>query len=206
MLSLLRMLGEHMCHQMPERTLTAGDWSAVLCFRCSAFHTAFMLAAVGQLLWARRRTLSLPLAAVAVASLALLTADIVVWKSTNWQRVVTGALAGTGTAAIAVPLMLGMASQTPSAFEPIGRARMTIFPVALATSLALHGLSSCASVWASSILSVSGAVALWFAANAIIVARITSRLRLAKQQTTVYASAALLLVAEVAAKLILTKP
>lgn len=93
------------CHQLPERSFGREPFVAPLCYRCSAFYTAY----AGSLSFVVCSRISpRALASLVLGSLlvAVMGVDVYLVGSTNFSRVATGLLAGSGAGLVAGGLLL----------------------------------------------------------------------------------------------------
>jgi uncharacterized membrane protein len=123
---LMDQVGFAICHQLDDRSLTYGGRVLPVCARDTGMFLGFSVCFVALLLaygWGRRRYPSWP----KIIALALFVLPAVVdattsyaglRESTNAIRLVTGALAGAGLAALVFPLSVGV-------FSPAGEVEDT---------------------------------------------------------------------------------
>lgn len=161
----LDIIGAAVCHRMPERSFFWDGRQMPLCARCTGLYTGVFFAFC-FFLWKRRRQGDIPFSAVpTVLALLPLAADgfgsyIGLWESSQFLRVMTGALAGA-----AIPALFLLAGN----FDPKRKPSRPIYahpwelPLLLACSL-LWGLA----LWLGAplfaigaIFSAAGVVCLW---------------------------------------------
>lgn len=112
----LTALGYGLCHQLPERSFTAGGVQLPVCARDTGIYLGFAIALVVITLLERRRRASEPpplwvlvLAALMVGAMAVdgLTSYMGLRETTNDLRLATGLAAGYGLAVIVLPMLNG---------------------------------------------------------------------------------------------------
>jgi len=109
---LMNQLGYAVCHQLPERSLHYGGQKLPVCARDTGFFLGFAACLLVLLLFYRRDGDSYPSWRIVAVLAALVVPAILdavssysgLRETTNAVRVVTGALAGTGVAALVFPI------------------------------------------------------------------------------------------------------
>jgi uncharacterized membrane protein len=123
--SVMRAVGYAICHQLPDRSLAYGGRALPVCARDTGIFLGFVATLIVLSLIYRRRSPRYPewpkmvcLALfVAPTVLDALTAYAGLRESSNALRLITGALAGTGIAALLFPFIAGAVASALS-FEP----------------------------------------------------------------------------------------
>ncbi len=108
---LLRSVYGHFCHQLPERSLTCGDETLILCARCTGFYGALAAVSIVVLLksiprsldWRATVILCLPMLADALLDLSAMIG------AANLVRTATGFLGGTALTLYFYPKLLAAA-------------------------------------------------------------------------------------------------
>jgi len=112
----LTVLGYGLCHQLPERSFTAGGVQLPVCARDTGIYLGFAVAFLVITLLERRRRASEPpaawvlaLAGLMVAAMGVdgLTSYLGLRETTNDLRLATGLAAGFGLAVIVIPMLNG---------------------------------------------------------------------------------------------------
>lgn len=112
----LTALGYGLCHQLPERSFTAGGVQLPVCARDTGIYLGFAIAFLVITLLERRRRASEPppvwvlvLAALMVGAMAVdgLTSYMGLRETTNDLRLATGLAAGFGLSVIVAPMLNG---------------------------------------------------------------------------------------------------
>jgi uncharacterized membrane protein len=164
-----------LCHQLPERTMSAGGLMAPLCFRCSAFYGAFLLA-LAVTVSSRDVRSATPRVGiiVAVTTMGAMACDALLWASSNILRHMTGTIAGIGLAMAAGPV-LARVLEVGSEPKATTRHRWVAWlgPAVVGGSVALlypwSLADSRAPLLASTLTSLCGLLALAFTVNALLV-------------------------------------
>jgi uncharacterized membrane protein len=166
---ILHSAAAPLCHQLPDRTMTAGDLAAPVCIRCSAFYGAFLIGVAGL---TRARPLTPTCTSAALLALALMGCDALLWSSNNLLRHLTGVCAGLGLAAVATPVLARTLKLAPSDPSAMSRTRIWLGFMSIASLLLLYPWSltgSRSAVVASILGTVLGFVTLGFTVNALLI-------------------------------------
>jgi uncharacterized membrane protein len=166
---ILHSAAAPLCHQLPERTMAAGDHAAPVCIRCSAFYGGFFL---GVAVWARTQPLGPKFTWAALLAVAVMGCDALLWSSNNLLRHLTGACAGLGLASVATPVLTRTLKLAPAEVSAMSRAQVWLGATGMGLLMLLYPWSLAGSrlaVAASSLGTVLGLVTLGFTVNALLI-------------------------------------
>jgi uncharacterized membrane protein len=111
-LKFIDLLGASVCHQLPERSFSAGSLIIPVCARCEGIYVGFFISAVFLFLMFRRKESDLPRIYIVVILCIFIISTVIdgglsylgLVKTNNILRYLTGFLSGTGSMAIVYPV------------------------------------------------------------------------------------------------------
>ena len=112
LLKLCYILGASVCHQLPERSLEAGNLYIPVCARCEGIYIGFLFAAIILFIMFRRKESELPPVYIIIILCLFVLSTIIdgalsyfsVIDSNNFSRLITGYLSGVAAMTIIFPI------------------------------------------------------------------------------------------------------
>ena len=106
------IVGGSVCHQLPERSFSAGDFSMPLCARCEGIYLGFFIAAIILFIMFRKRESDLPPVYIVVILCLFILSTVLdgslsylgVFSTNNFSRFITGYLSGAAAMTIVYPI------------------------------------------------------------------------------------------------------
>ncbi len=111
-LKFINLVGASVCHQLPERSFSAGSMVIPVCARCEGIYIGFFVSAVFLFLMFRRKESDLPRVYIVIILCLFIISTVIdgglsylgAIKTNNILRYLTGFLSGTGSMAIVYPV------------------------------------------------------------------------------------------------------
>jgi uncharacterized membrane protein len=108
----INLVGASVCHQLPERSFSAGKLMVPVCARCEGIYIGFFVSAVFLFLMFRNKESDLPRIYILIILSLFVTSTVIdgglsylgIIKTNNIARYLTGFLSGAGSMAIVYPV------------------------------------------------------------------------------------------------------
>lgn len=112
LLKLCYILGSSVCHQLPERSLEAGNLSVPVCARCEGIYIGFLFTAIILFIMFRKKESELPPLYIIIILCLFVLSTIIdgalsyfsIINSNNFSRLITGYLSGIAAMTIIFPI------------------------------------------------------------------------------------------------------
>ena len=112
LLKLCYILGSSVCHQLPERSLEAGNVTVPVCARCEGIYTGFLFAALILFIMFRKKESDLPPLYIIIILCLFVLSTIIdgvlsyfsIMSTNNFSRLITGYLSGVSAMTIIFPI------------------------------------------------------------------------------------------------------
>jgi len=112
LLKLCYILGASVCHQLPERSLAAGNLSIPVCARCEGIYIGFLFTALILFIMYRKKESELPPVYIIIILCLFVISTILdgalsyffIIKTNNFSRLITGYLSGVAAMTIIFPI------------------------------------------------------------------------------------------------------
>ena len=145
----INLVGASVCHQLPERSFSAGSLVLPVCARCEGIYVGFFISAIFLFLMFKRKESDLPRIYIVVILCVFIISTVIdgglsylgLVKTNNIFRYLTGFLSGAGSIAIVYPIFNFQYYRDPGYVRIFNRAWQFVAFLAVNAVFILAGLA-----------------------------------------------------------------